>query len=259
MPRYRKLHVKTVESLDLNDMPDDFTRLLWVLLPLALCREGRGLHNPAWLKSKLFPLRQDINQDTISTAFDWLIQRGMVVPYEVKSRSYFYVPTFHRYQGNTIKEAESDYPPPPESDCESVPTNSRPTPDLLQTNSVTDAICNMQYAEADAKKSGGTNQPPTPAPTENQAMFSALAGAYRINLDTITKAQRGRLNAEVKRLQGAGRTAGDVQAADVHWWTQDWRGKDKRSPPTTSQLFQTIEVVRKADTESAFTEAETWQ
>ena len=61
MPRYRKLHVKTVESLDINDMPDDFTRLMWVLLPLGLCREGRGIDNPAWIKSKLFPMRLDVS------------------------------------------------------------------------------------------------------------------------------------------------------------------------------------------------------
>ena len=51
MPKYRKLHTKTVESLDLNEMPDDLTRLMWVLLPLALCREGRGLHSGAYLQS----------------------------------------------------------------------------------------------------------------------------------------------------------------------------------------------------------------
>lgn len=42
MPKYRKLWIKTVESHDINEMPDDFTRLLWVLLPLGLDSEGRG-------------------------------------------------------------------------------------------------------------------------------------------------------------------------------------------------------------------------
>ena len=32
MPQWRKLHVRTIDSVDVNDMPDDFTRLLWVLL-----------------------------------------------------------------------------------------------------------------------------------------------------------------------------------------------------------------------------------
>jgi len=68
MPRYRKLHVKTLESLDMNDMPDDFTRLMWVLLPLALCREGRGVHHAAWLKSKLFPLRFDVTEEMVEAS-----------------------------------------------------------------------------------------------------------------------------------------------------------------------------------------------
>lgn len=165
MPRYRKLHVKTVESLDINDMPDDFTRLLWVLLPLALCREGRGIHNPAWLKSKLFPLRTDINQDNISTAFDWLIKRGMVVPYSVNGRSYFHVPTFHKYQGTTTKEAESDYPPPPELGSTEVQTNSRPTPELVQSKSVTDAVFNIQYSDPNT---GTANAVPSAPATFDQ-------------------------------------------------------------------------------------------
>jgi len=150
MPRYRKLHVKTVESLDINDMPDDFTRLLWVLLPLALCREGRGIHNPAWLKSKLFPLRTDINQDDISEAFDWLVKRGMVRTYSVDGRGYFYLPNFHKYQGSTTKEAESDYPPPPDQDTTQVQSKSGPTPDLVPTKSASDSVFSIQYSDADA-------------------------------------------------------------------------------------------------------------
>ena len=150
MPRYRKLYTKTVESLDVNDMPDDFTRLFWVLLPLALCREGRGLNNPAWLRSKLFPLREDVTQEQVELAFDWFIQRGMVVQYAVDGREYFYVPSFHTYQGNTVKEAESDYPAPQSP----VETGSRVSPELVQSKSGTDADAvfsmQMQYSDADA-------------------------------------------------------------------------------------------------------------
>lgn len=127
MPRYRKLYTKTVESLDINDMPDDFTRLFWVLLPLALCREGRGLNSPAWLKSKLFPLREDINQERVGQALDWCIERGMIVAYSVDGRDYFYVPSFHKYQGSTVKEAESNYPAPP--------GNSGEGPDKVESRS----------------------------------------------------------------------------------------------------------------------------
>jgi len=150
MPRYRKLYTKTLESLDVNDMPDDFTRLFWVLLPLILCREGRGLNNAAWLRAKLFPLREDISQEQVGQAFAWCVERGMIVSYEVEGRAYFYLPSFHTYQGNTLKEAESDYPAPPDS----VQTNSEPTPELVKSKSGTDAdaVCSiqMQYSDAEA-------------------------------------------------------------------------------------------------------------
>ena len=149
MPRYRKLHTKTLESLDINDMPDDFTRLLWVLLPLVLCREGRGIDSAHWLKSKLFPLREDVTPGQVGEALNWYMQRGMVVPYTVDGRDYFYLPSFHKYQGNTTKEAESDYPPPPEL----VQTSSRVSPEEVESKSTTeaDAICNMQYSDSDAE------------------------------------------------------------------------------------------------------------
>lgn len=130
MPKYRKLHVKTTESLDINDMPDDFTRLLWVLLPLGLCREGRGLDNQTWIKSKIFPLREDISNGMISDAFDWYESRGMLIRYEVDKRNYFFLPAFHDYQGVTLREKESDYPPPLKPSQELVKSKSRTT----QTN-----------------------------------------------------------------------------------------------------------------------------
>ena len=175
MPKYRKLHTKTVESLDLNEMPDDLTRLMWVLLPLALCREGRGLHSGAWLKSKLFPLREDINSELVWQKFQWFVGRGMVVPYEVEGRSYFYVPTFHKYQGNTVKEAESDYPPPPdlvetsadETDVE-LPTDSEPTPELVQSKSGTDAVFSIQYSDAEAREGADAPTPDPPPPKKRE-------------------------------------------------------------------------------------------
>ena len=131
MPKYRKLHTKTVESLDINDMPDDFTRLLWVMLPLGLCAEGRGVDNPSWVKAKIFPLRLDVTFEMIEDALTWFSERGMICRYEVQGRYYFCIPTWHRYQGNTERESETNYPPPPD---EPVP-NSGQTPDLLTTES----------------------------------------------------------------------------------------------------------------------------
>lgn len=145
MPTWRKLHVKAVESLDINDMPDDFHRLLWVMLPLGLDRDGRGLDNPAWVKAKIMPLRVDVTPDMIGEAMDWYESRGMIERYQVESRSYFWVPSFLKYQGSTLKERKSEYPDPPEL----VQSKSRPTPELVQSKSVTDSDAD---ADADAER-----------------------------------------------------------------------------------------------------------
>ena len=113
MPTWRKLHTKATESLDINAMPDDFHRLLWVMLPLGLDREGRGIDNPSWVKAKIMPLRTDITPDDISAAMAWFTERDMIRRYEVDGRNYFYVPTFKTYQGNTSRESKSTYPAPP--------------------------------------------------------------------------------------------------------------------------------------------------
>lgn len=123
MPQWRKLHVKATESLDINDMPDDFHRLLWVMLPLGLDREGRGLDNPAWIKAKVMPLRLDVTHEMIEHAFDWFAARSMIVRYEAEGRRFFYIPTFHKYQGGTDREAESNFPAPSEG--------MRPSPEPL--------------------------------------------------------------------------------------------------------------------------------
>ena len=131
MPRYRKLHVKATESLDINDMPDDFTRLMWLLMPLGLCREGRGIDNSAWIKSRLFPLRIDVTLAMIDSAMAWYAERGMITRYAVDGRSFFCVPSFPKYQGDTSREAESNYPPPhAESD-----QGSRVDPEFIERES----------------------------------------------------------------------------------------------------------------------------
>lgn len=113
MPTYRKLHTKVTQSFDFNEMPDDFTRVLWLLLPLGLDCEGRGIYNASWIKAKLMPLREDVTGQQINGAMEWLANRKMVIPYTVDGRTYFYVPTFKQYQSGTEKEAKSVLPTPP--------------------------------------------------------------------------------------------------------------------------------------------------
>ena len=114
MPTYRKLHTKTIDSFDFNELPDDFTRVCWLLLPLILDSEGRGIYNTAWIRSKMFPLREDVKLSDIQRAFECYAERKMITIYEVNGKSYFYIPSWKNYQTGTEREAKSNLPIDPE-------------------------------------------------------------------------------------------------------------------------------------------------
>ena len=122
MTRYRKLYTRATESLDINDMPDDFTRLLWVMLPLGMDSAGRGYDNTNWIKAKIMPLRDDVMPAMIDAAISWYAERGMVERYVVNGRKYFCITNWERYQGDTSRESKSELPP-------------SPTQELLMSNS----------------------------------------------------------------------------------------------------------------------------
>lgn len=136
MPLWRKLHLKTIDSTDVNSMPDDFTRLTWVFLTITVDKEGRGVYNPNWIKSKVFPMRDDVTSAMIRAAMEWLVARGMVCVYTVKHQEYFYIKKFHDYQ-NTEKEGKSHLPPPPKR-SKKVQTYSGPTPEQGEEKSNTE-------------------------------------------------------------------------------------------------------------------------
>lgn len=180
MPKYRQLHTKIVDSYDFSEMPDDFTRVFWLLLIVVVDSEGRGIDNPAWIRSRMFPLREDVMFDQIDGAMDWLDRRRMIRRYEINNRKYFDLPTFQTYQSGTDKEAKSVLPPAPEL----LPTNSVPAPELVRVNTI-------QYnaeAEADAPASAkpppeaATPRPATALPTEMdlERIFTQVTGLMTI-------------------------------------------------------------------------------
>jgi len=156
MPKYRQTYTKIVESLDVDALPDDFSRLMWVFLPLVSCREGRGMAIDSWLKSKIFPLRTDIETNQCIRALGHMVDLDMVEVYKVDGRLYYQIVNFHTYQSGTSKEAESSFPPPPPEVDEPVETDSEPTSDLLPTNSgptpdkVENRSASDAYADSDA-------------------------------------------------------------------------------------------------------------
>ena len=137
MPQWRKMHLKMIESDDVINMPDDFTRFLWVMLIMIADREGRGRRNPLWIRSKAFPTRLDVTLDQVDAAMDWMAGRGMIAIYFSGEDDYFQICSFHRYQ-NTAKEAESLFPADPNGSsmaAELVENKSGATPELVQSKS----------------------------------------------------------------------------------------------------------------------------
>lgn len=131
MPKYRQLHTKIVDSFDFAEMPTDFIRVTWLLLIVVMDSEGRAIDNAAWLRSKIYPLRTDVELSDIDEAMEWYETSGMIVRYKVENKSYFYIPTWKTYQSGTDKEAKSVLPAPPDPQ----PKQSEPTPEQLQSNS----------------------------------------------------------------------------------------------------------------------------
>lgn len=217
MPRYRKLHTKTVYSLDVNDMPDDFTRLFWVLMPVGLSREGTSHDHPAYVKSRIFPLRDDVTYEMIGAALDWFADHDMIQRYQVDKRLYFHQVNFAKYQGNTTKEAESDFPPVPTE----VVHNSRPTPELIQTKSSTDAVCSIQYSDSNADTDTAPNGAKPKPEREDQQYWAVLVDVCHIKRKT--EKLRGRLNMLIKWLRSEGYTMGDVKTFALWWESDPWR------------------------------------
>jgi hypothetical protein len=178
MPQWRKLWTKALDSDDVNDMPDDFTRLLWLMLPLVLDREGRIADKAALVRSRVFPLRNDVSLEAVDAALEWYAERGMIRRYCVDGRRYLFIPTWHKHQGPCEREAESNYPAPPEVepsaklfsewpdlDMTSSKDESRPTQDLLMTNSCTEVEVDVEEKKkeiaplAPVPSSSGEKQP----------------------------------------------------------------------------------------------------
>lgn len=270
MPRYRALHTKIVDSYDFNEMPDDFTRLTWVMLTLVVDSEGRGIDNPAWLRAKMYPMREDVQSEQIKGAMAWYAQRGMIVRYSVNGKDYFYIPTFRAYQPGIEKEAKSSIPAP-----EQVRPNSEPTPEKVgsksasyadayaYTNADADADAEREaeraFPDADAGEwKAGPPPPPAPADPENFEGMSVRQAETIKEIQLVVKATGWMPGKPVWRMvvetiRGYKLSEATVRECYTAWcargfkreniaWLTEWavngipqaRGNEKRSGNTTS-------------------------
>ena len=72
------------DSYTIEGMPDDFTRLLWLSLPLSTDDSGRGLDHPATLRSLLFPFAKgsEEQEQQLREGMDYLEQQGMLIRFQ---------------------------------------------------------------------------------------------------------------------------------------------------------------------------------
>lgn len=240
MPQWRKLHAKIVDSLDVNEMPDDFTRLTWTLLPLALDSEGRAHDDPSWVRAKLHPMRRDVTLEMIEAALCWYAERGMIFRYEVNGRHYFHVPTFGIYQGKTDREAASVIPEPVKRTRKTAKTTLPETPksrsgvthEPVRTGSSLDVDVDSD-ADTEEKREDAKGAHPRRA----DPVFDAIVEVCAVDLS----------------IEGSGPSVGKVATAlkkasppysgeEIIAWgkLQGWRS----SPPTVWQLKQGVSTIR---------------
>jgi hypothetical protein len=157
MPEWRKLHTRITRSDDVNELPDDFCRLLWSWLPLACDSAGRCRDNNSLLRGTLFPLRTDVTVEHIQAALDAFASRRMIIRYEVAGRRYFYLPQWETYQGTPEKRREAR-PECPEPTADTVaddsPSQSRPSPELVASESPLERQDKSRETRAEAAPEG---------------------------------------------------------------------------------------------------------
>jgi hypothetical protein len=241
MPTWRKLHTKSCESQDIHDMPDDFTRLLWMMLPLGLDREGRGINNPSWVKSKIMPLREDISTEQVRAAMDWYANRKMIEYYTVDNRHYFWIPKWVKYQGDTSKEKASELPPPP------VQSNAIVSPEPVQSSARVSSPLDVDVdvdSESEVEVEVEAVTPPPLSIESDEPCLSPLSTAF-VNATLIPELTGGppRWIAALETMQKAG-----VEPIDVTQAVQELRDRDYSITTLGSIVNAAISVMSKRKT-----------
>lgn len=144
MARGRMINSSITEDKRVNDLSDDTCRLsLTWLITFADC-EGRVTGDPAMIRAKVFPRRNDVTIEQIQRYIvEWQSAQdpdtglGLVVWYEAKGDLWIWFPGFERNQAGLRKdkEAPSSIPAPPDAEV-IVRHLSVTTTEPVRTNSV---------------------------------------------------------------------------------------------------------------------------
>lgn len=264
MPRYRKFPTHKTQDFDILEMPDDFTRLLWVMLPLGLDREGRGIYDAKWVKAQIMPMRDDVTSQMVRSAIDWYWRRGLITRYKVGNREYFYYTAWVTEQGECTKEAESCLPGHHRAQvmlpADELPLfdNSGASPAQVESRSGTDAQVDA-YADAqvDADAQAGADAPLTISPPdtppieekkqrgkklprERDALFDAICEVCRVDPATAG-ASVGNVK---KALLGASPPYSPDEVRRFGEWHNSDEWRRQKGPPSLWGLKEKIGIVR---------------
>jgi len=136
MARGRFISQEITKDKKINSLSDDTSRLAFTwLLTMTDC-EGRTYGDPAIVRSMVFPRRSNVTVEQMESYIIEWHNSGMVIWYEADGDKWIVFPNFEKHQVGLRKdkEAPSVIPAPPENNK----TNSVPTPEQVQTNSVLD-------------------------------------------------------------------------------------------------------------------------
>jgi len=166
MPEWRKLYRNISDSKKLSRLKSDSPRLLWTwMIPYTDC-EGRLIADPAHVKGKVLSRLDDWTSKKVETCLKELDKVELIQLYEVNNELYaqFDKDNFEEFQKpRRDREAESRIPTAPPRE---LPTNSRPTPDLLQHKSAElhDRLDKSRLDKSRVEESPADVPPLTPEP-----------------------------------------------------------------------------------------------
>lgn len=87
-----------------------FEEVLFYRLIVSCDDYGRFDGRISVIKSRLFPLKEDLTLKTVSRAIDKLVTTGLVALYEFEGKPYLYLPTWTAHQN--VRAKRSKYPEP---------------------------------------------------------------------------------------------------------------------------------------------------
>ncbi len=98
-----------------NDLSSDICRLAFSWAITHLDRDGRMAGDPAVVKSKVFPRREDISTEQMAAFITEWRDKGLVVWYEAEGDRWLFFPRFRKHQPGLRyeQEAPSRIPSPP--------------------------------------------------------------------------------------------------------------------------------------------------